>query len=166
MGKVVMGIDQSLSCTGVVILEEKGGIKTVLYHEAITTEKDPDATPMADTLTRAKYIAKQLADLQLVWDPDQIVLESLSFGSVGNATRNLAILFGIICVQLGLDDPDLVTPTSLKKYATSSGRANKKEMLAAIEQVNPELFSELNSYTIKQGKYDIADAFWIATWIL
>ena len=91
-----------------------------------------------------------------------IAIEGLSFGSRGDATRNLAILFGVICSRLNIDNPYTVAPTSLKKFATGNGRADKKEMLANIENYNETLFTELNKLTIKAGKYDIADAFYLA----
>lgn len=165
MATVTMGIDQSLTCTGVTVLKtDSEGNVEILLTEAISTSKT-NLPPMADTIHRAKEIASKLDAIQVKYRPDYVAIESLSFGSAGNATRNLAILFGIICVAMGIDNPNLVPPTTLKKFATGNGRASKKDMLAAIEASNLGLFLILNNTTIKAGKYDIADAYWIARWM-
>lgn len=162
-----MGVDQSLSCTGVVITEiDDVGNRKVIHSESIQTVKTHHTCPIADTITRAVFIADRLKQIVHEYDPDWIGLENLSYGSVGNATRNLAILFGVICSALGLKAPRVVPPTTLKKFATGNGRAGKKEMLAAIEATDPIFFQTLNNMTIKAGKYDLADAYWIARWVV
>lgn len=162
-----MGIDQSLSCTGVVLTKrDDNGARTVVYSTAITTDKDPSLSPLADTLIRSKYIADKILDIEICWQPDYVALENLSYGSVGNATRNLAILFGVICTTLGLNNPNVIPPTTLKKFATGNGRATKKEMLDAILKEDSVFHHHLtNNVTIKAGRYDLADAFWISKWI-
>lgn len=161
-----MGIDQSLTCTGVTITSiDDIGNRNVIFTESIHTVKSHHTCPIADTLTRANQIASRLEDIVLEHSPDWIGLENLSYGSVGNATRNLAILFGVICSTLKLDIPRVVPPTTLKKFATGNGKAGKKEMLAAIEYADINLFTQLDNMTIKAGKYDLADAYWIARWV-
>lgn len=161
-----MGIDQSLTCTGVTITSmDDMGNRKVIYSETIQTAKTHHTCPIADTLTRAHQIASRLEDIVQEFNPDWIGLENLSYGSVGNATRNLAILFGVICSTLKLDAPRVVPPTTLKKFATGNGRAGKKEMLAAIEKADSTFFNQLDKMTIKAGKYDLADAYWIARWV-
>ncbi len=165
MTKVTMGIDQSLTCTGVVITQiDRDGIKSILHQEAISTVKT-ELEPIPDTIVRATVIGDRLASLQAQYMPDYIALENLSYGSVGNATRNLAILFGVICTKMDMLHPSVVPPTSLKKFATGNGKATKKDMLEAIAQSDASFFSLLNRMTIKAGKYDLADAYWIAKWV-
>lgn len=164
MPTVTMGIDQSLTCTGVCIISTaEDGVRTSIVSDAIHTEptmKDP----VADVLVRSMRIAEALKETTELYNPDYIAMENLSYGSVGNATRNLAILFGVICTTLGIDQPSVVPPTTLKKFATGNGKATKKDMLAAIEKEDKALFDYLDAKTIKSGKYDIADAYWIARW--
>lgn len=164
MPSITMGIDQSLTCTGVSIIETaKDGVRTSIATHAIHTEPTME-DPVADVLVRSMRIAKELKTITEQYNPDYIALENLSYGSIGNATRNLAILFGVICTTLGLSQPSVVPPTTLKKFATGNGKATKKEMLAAIEKQDKALFDYLDAKTIKSGKYDITDAYWIARW--
>lgn len=166
MPTLAMGIDQSLSCTGVVLHQvEDDGSRAVVYSETISTTKDPSKSPIADTIIRSKIIADKLLDIQICWQPDYIALENLSYGSVGSATRNLAVLFGVICTTMGLQDPNAVPPTTLKKFATGNGKATKKEVLEAIDQEDPAFYNFLTKVTLKGGRHDLADAFWIAKWI-
>lgn len=158
-----LGIDQSLTCTGVCIMRQSGETIEVLHHEAITT-KPTGLESYADTLNRANFIADRLLEIYIKYEVNHVMIEGLSFGSVGNATRNLAMLMATICNKLGLKEPETVPPTTLKKYATGSGKANKKDMLASIELDNIKTFNELNPLTIKAGKYDIADAYWLASY--
>lgn len=163
---LAMGIDQSLTCTGVVITKVyDNGDREVTFSTSIMTQKDPKLPPLADTLVRAKDIANQLLEIIEIWKPDLIGLENLSYGSVGNATRNLAILFGVICTTLGIDEPKVVPPTTLKKFATGNGKATKADMLNAVQKEDPVFHSLLTTISIKGGRYDLADAFWIARWI-
>lgn len=166
MPVLAMGIDQSLSCTGVVLRQvEDDGTSAVVYSQTISTSKDPSKSPIADTIIRSKIIADKLLDIQICWQPDYIALENLSYGSVGNATRNLAILFGVICTTMGLNEPSVVPPTTLKKFATGNGKASKKEMYEAIDREDPAFYNFLTNVTLKGGRHDLADAFWIAKWI-
>ena len=162
---VSMGIDQSLTCTGVVILRHYNDQYEVLHVEAISTTKT-GLEDYADTLDRAIRIADRLVEISKEFEVTDYCIEGLSFGSAGNATRNLAMLMAIICLKLEITNPYTVPPTTLKKYATGNGRADKKAMLASIEQENEVLFNYLNPMTIKAGKYDLADAYYLSKHLL
>lgn len=160
---VVMGVDQSLTCTGICIMRDLP-VREVLHIEAIRTSKIHEDI-YEDVFERGKAIALRIQQLSRDWDVDHIQFEALSLGSSGNATRNLAMLLGIIITVLW-EKPATVPPNTLKKYATGNGRAIKQEMLAAIEPVNPKLWEDLNNTTIAGGKYDIVDAFWAANYAM
>lgn len=160
-----MGIDQSLTCTGVCVIRQEGFNYTVLHTESIHSHKT-NFEDYADTLHRAKFIADRLHMIAVKYKVTHFSIEGLSFGSKGNATRNLAILFATICIKLNIDFPYTVPPTTLKKFATGNGRADKKEMLSVIECHDKYLFNYLNDMTIKAGKYDLADAYWLARYLI
>lgn len=159
--RIVLGIDQSLTSTGVCVIADIDGVHTIKYAGALATEPT-GLGGYADVLNRANDIADRIENIIDLYGVNEIAIEGLSFGSVGDATRNLAILFGIICSRLNIDNPYTVPPTTLKKYATGNGRAKKQDMLASIEEKDIELFEGLSKKTIKAGKYDMADAFWLS----
>lgn len=161
--RIALGIDQSLTSTGVCVIAYPS--LQVLYTGALCTSKT-EHDGYADVIIRANDIANKLENIIDMYKVTDIAIEGLSFGSRGDATRNLAILFGVICTKLNITQPYTVAPTSLKKFATGNGKADKKQMLAAIENEDGTLFSQLDNLTIKAGKYDIADGYWLARHIL
>lgn len=160
MDRVVMGLDQSLTCTGVVIRTGD----TLIHHETIKTTKD------MDKLTRMRTIAFRLSFLIQTLSVDTVVIETLALGAAGDATRDLAGLFWLIkhvidseCVCERHRDGSIlikeVAPNSLKKLATGNGRASKVDMLDAL---NPCSLSVAESYPKTKGRFDIADAMHLA----
>lgn len=93
---------------------------------------------------------------------ENIQLEGLSYGSVGNATRNLAMLFGVLCNSLELSQPKTIAPTSLKKWATGRGDADKAMMLEAVRLEDPEFYNIVSQIPVSRGRYDIVDAYHLA----
>jgi crossover junction endodeoxyribonuclease RuvC len=67
---------------------------------------------------------------------DLVVIEHLSFGSHGSATRDLAGLWWLIVRMLDQYDMPLgvVAPGTLKRWATGNGNADKREVAAAMIQ--------------------------------
>lgn len=152
----VLGIDQSLTCTGWVIMDEDF---KVVDSGVIRTTKE-DSLP-----TRCGVIAYDLLNHQRRYEAWSVSIEGLSYGSIGNATRNLAILMGHIQSKLYESESDwLETPaTSLKKYATGNGRADKKDMLAAVpDDFRGYLLVNYKGTGKKSGLYDLSDAYFLA----
>lgn len=153
-----IGIDQSYTSTGVVIA--KGD--DVIHYEIINTAKDHN-----DAMTnfrRAEEISDKIYDLCVKYDVTGIHIEGLGFGATGDATRNLAGLQYLIItkiLKLGID-PLIIAPTSLKKFATGSGKAKKEEVFDCIEAKNPSFYISLQDVKKTKGRYDLADAFWLA----
>lgn len=149
-----MGIDQSLRKTAIVINKDN----TLLYHTVIHTLPIAGSNNMEDLIRRCKVISAEVHAVYSAYKPERITIEDLSYNSKGNATRDLAVLFGMI-VRL-LPKVQTVPPTTLKLFASGSGKADKKTMLAALEKANPTLHAIFSSYTIEGGKYDLVDAYY------
>lgn len=174
----VLGIDQSLSCTGAIVLEhiphhgEGAGITTVEGLSAIRTSKTEAEDFVTDTYERSRIIGAKLVQLAELHKPDYVVFETPSLASKGNATRTLPLLLGSLLAQLegtlSREGVKLLTvaPSSLKKFATGKGTASKDEMVLAIEDSNKELFDLLMNTTKAGGRYDVADAYWLAMWVI
>lgn len=162
----IMGIDQSFTSCGVVILDPYDPLKLVA-SKIITSDK---------TLTvyeRSWHIFKEIFQLVKEFSVEHIAIEGLAFGKCGNATRSLAILQGVLITNLlylnelekqanPVKKVEIVTPSCLKKYATGKGKATKKEM---IEKVPPEILTFWTSKWKRQSLNDLSDAYFLAQYL-
>jgi len=156
-----LGVDQSFTATAWVLLDSE---TDVIMEGVIQTDK-------SDTLMeRSQQICSELGDVLVYNQPDIFSIEGLSYGSLGNATRNLAVLFGHIqslCYDFeyleGTNNWIETPATSLKKFATGNGKADKKMMLESLP-VDFKEYLKLNykGSGKKKGLYDIPDAYWLA----
>lgn len=166
---VTLGIDQSYTSTAVFALRSGN----LLSHQVFRSKAD-GKTPQ-HYLYRARDIADALAEYAISVQPARIGLEGLGFGAKGDQTRNLAGLQFLIMDRLeqavhdGLLPADtkleIIAPTSLKKFATDSGRADKDAMVDAVLKHDPKLHTFLLETPKTKGRYDIADAFFLAKYV-
>lgn len=160
----LLAIDQSFSCTGLVILGSDGH---VIYFECIKTTNEDSL------IVRAKTIADRIDKLYNDYNCTAVVTESLALGSIGNATRDLAGLLFILRLRFyenhGVEDLNFVTPTSVKKFATGYGgskkqKVTKKHMMDALpQQIYDRFYAQ---YLRSKGLGDLADAYWIGMYWL
>ena len=157
----VMGIDLALAKTGIVIMStEEDEPRKVICAQCIQTAKQhPEVSK--DVVMRAKGIKQAIEHLIVTYGTTHIVIEGLSYGSHGDATRKLAMVYGIILSGLKLPYVE-VPPTQLKKEATGRGNASKAAMLAAIHELDEPFHDKIKTIAETKGKYDIADAYHLA----
>ena len=159
--KLFLGIDQSYSSTGTVILDEQSNIIDV---SIISSQKT------VDFFERAWIITQELNALIKKYKPSHIALEGLAFGGIGNATRQLSGLQYTI-INNFRKDPDIgidclvITPTTVKKFATTKGSSKKEELYNCLPDSAKEKFTEMGLKKTK-GLYDATDAYWIAKYLL
>lgn len=184
----LLTIDQSMASCAYVVLDDGVPIFKEVLHTTGSEKKA--ATSSAWCLffkhpaEQIAYISRNIADVCDSFEVDHIVLESLSFGSAGNATRDLAgLFFGIQLTLLrdgySMDNIHTIAPTSVKSWArkwlpgyeqevmNAKGtkmdkvKMGKNEMMRVCEILHPGF---LNGYT-KSGKNggatDLADAILI-----
>jgi Holliday junction resolvasome RuvABC endonuclease subunit len=153
----IIGIDQSFTYTGIVVLSDD----TFTHAEVITTSKDESI------YNRAWTIQQAVSRLVIEHNIDEVHIEGLAFGMRGNATRDLAGLqFVIVCqLQCNLQIPvNVISPKSLKKFATGSGSAKKTDMFNALPQdIQDSLLQDYKLLKTK-GLYDVTDAYFLATY--
>jgi len=152
---VTMGIDQSLSCTGIVLFLDGD----MMHHATIKTSKDDGSL-----FKRCSMIYTHIHNMMRQYNVDAVNIEGLSFGmSRGNVTRDLAALQGVIITNI-LDnfllECKIVAPTAVKKFATDNGKATKTEMIASLPEEILEKF-KASGHKKTTGLADLADAYWI-----
>lgn len=151
----VLAIDQSYTHCGYVVTDGK----TVVDFGVLVSD------PTTDVYQRSLRLSLELGNLYLKHQPSEIRLEGLAFGMRGNATRDLSgLLFTIVNVISHLHvfkNFRIIAPTQVKKTATGSGKAKKKEMIAALPLDILKLFKDKN-YKQTTGLTDLADAYWIS----
>ena len=154
---IVMGIDQSFTSSGIVILNEEGNVN--LFK---TINTGPEQGNIFD---RSLLIADEITLLIVNYNIEKVILEGLAFGlSHSTSLTDLAALQGIIIYSLLLMEMDnykIITPGTLKKYATGNGRASKKEVFEGLPEIVRDAIIEIG-YKPTTGMYDIADAYWLA----
>lgn len=132
----VIGLDLSLTCTGVAL---------------------PDGTcirlrPSRCGVERLAWYREQIRTLTVA-DIDLVVIEDYAFSQRGAHSHELGELGGVVRLQLhdfGVPFAAVV-PSSLKKYATGKGNADKGAVLAAA----------IRRLDYEGSSNDEADALWL-----
>jgi Holliday junction resolvasome RuvABC endonuclease subunit len=162
---ITMGIDQSISCSAYFVLSQSGDI---IAHNTVMTPPAPDELAV---FRRSIEIATTLVNAINEHGVTDLAIEGLAMGKVkGNSSRDLAILQGIIIssvtdkTKLTLNDIILPSPKTVKKYATGSGNAGKIDMFNALPDSVREIVGA--KYKITKGRYDISDAYFIASFAI
>ena len=143
---IVVGIDPSLTSTGIVVLRNNE------IGKALTTKNEPKL----GTIERVRRIYKQInnvienlstcyvnayiGDKRMIrWEPPSlIVIEGFSYGSKGRGVFDIAYLGWRIREELERyrtedDIPWLeVSPSQVKQFATGKGNANKEVVLQQV----------------------------------
>lgn len=154
MGLTVLGLDTSPTRTGwgkacgqlLVSPPEFGAVKSGI------------TVPKAGNLDlSAARIRKQITGLgRLVTDtdPDLIVMEGPSYGSTGAYWHENAGLWWAVVTRIKQSGRPLViiTPSTLKKFATGSGNAKKSAMVGAA----------VRRFSLDEIGEDEADGLWLA----
>ena len=125
---IYIGIDPSLTGTGIVVLDEQGN---VLDKDLISTKASQKIEDRLQTIwNRLKYIIWDFADKPV---PDcPIAVEGLSFGSKGASMLELAGLHYLIRYMIDREFcgvRHVVPPQTLKKFVCGKGNVKKEQML-------------------------------------
>lgn len=132
MVETLLSIDQSLTHTACVVWHNDKPVHKIVLRTQSTSakEKKPGTVSFATAAERIDWICKQVGYYIHTHGVDTVVMEGLSFGSRGDATRELAGLFYGLevmfmdaladCTNDGLCKVYTVTPTTVKKFARST----------------------------------------------
>ncbi len=124
-----MGIDPSLTSTGLVVVDADG---RVLHHEAVTPGRD---LPL---LARFQTHVLRVRVLRDRYRPRLVVMEAPAYSRNGRNHTELVQLSGVIRWELrdstppATDTIKLVNPMRLKKWAAGKGNVKKDQMRLAV----------------------------------
>lgn len=154
----IISIDQSYTHTGWIVSElDDFNVIDILNYGVIKSDKEETK------FQRAADVAWDIVKIVNQYEPQALVLEQLSFGSIGSATRDLAGLLFVIVdrvkrgTHLTEEDIYLLAATSIKKSHTGNGKATKQQMLEATDPEVRESFE--SNFTRSKGLYDLVDAY-------
>ena len=148
---MLMSIDQSLSCSGIVIWEDTPKALTIKTSNSLST------------VERIRIITASILELIVKHSVTEVVIESLPYGLNSTSVRPLAGLYYAI-QSLGYDHGfafNEANVTAVKKYATGSGKAKKSDMILAFSETPLYQAVIEKGYKKTTGLADIADAFYI-----
>lgn len=118
----IMGLDISLTGTGLVVLNDK----LEIVRQSLITSK-----PIADRFNRFHGILDSIMSDVRTHQPKIVIIEGYSYNSNGGSMFDRAELGGII--KKALWDKKVkfeeLAPTSLKKFITGKGNAPKELMM-------------------------------------
>lgn len=125
----VLGIDPSLTGTGLVVLGFDG---------KVLAEKEVGTKPNTALIERFRAIVYASAGFIKNHKPELVVIEQPPFGRVVGASafeRNC--LFGVLLWELNernlfMRPPRVVMPTELKKWASGKGNSKKEDLKLAV----------------------------------
>lgn len=146
---MTLGIDPSLTCTGIVVLTGAGRVSR---WQAITSK--PDKTDPYSLQHRCALVTDQL--MALARKADHVWLENHGFHArVGMDTRQ-AELVGVLKTAMWRDSVPfkLASPGEIKKFATGRGNATKLDMQNECARIGFEPGAK---------NHNVADAYWLAS---
>lgn len=180
----ILSIDQSMAGCAAVILDGK----VPVFRDVIRTTSGANPKPWQKTFDTIDhqmiYIADALWDMSQSFQVEHMVMESLSLGSIGDQTRNLAGLFHVIrttFLRNGFKHANMhtIAPTSVKSWARQwlpideqhdgvkkDGKPKlvvmkKPQMVRACEVLCPEVLEGYKNSGQFSGREDLSDAYLI-----
>lgn len=147
---LTIGIDQSYSGFGFVVLDETGHCHQKTLRKYELKKFDGEADRLSHIYTD---LVTFFAFAQSMTPNIKVFMEGYAYGAKLNREK-LGELGGIVklaCRHVLCRDPQSVAPTALKQFATGSGRATKEQMVEAVQRFDPEITND-----------NLADAYLLA----
>jgi crossover junction endodeoxyribonuclease RuvC len=141
-----IGIDASLSSTGIVVLDGRGEI----YSRMIISSKLTGTERLKDLSKKTKEYLSNFVPCRLI----PVFLENYSFGSRAGQAFSIGEWGGVLRVllnEMGFKVTG-IAPTVLKKFITGKGNAKKEQML----------LQTFKKFGQEFDNNDICDAFGLA----
>ncbi|MGN4765244.1 crossover junction endodeoxyribonuclease RuvC [Bacillus cereus group sp. MYBK215-1] len=124
----ILAMDLSLACPAFAVLEIRQGEVSVVHLSHVKT------SPKKSTGYRLFQIAEHLQGILDTYKFDLLVMEK-GFNKFALATQQIQRTVGVVLVTLmrnGYENIGELSPTSVKKCITGSGKASKQELADAL----------------------------------
>lgn len=152
-----LGFDQSYTNSGYCVFKDGQLVDFGTYKSA----------KAMDVFDRSVQVAQFVIDKVTEHDVKHINIEGLAFGIRGDATRDLAGLLFTIINAVRRSKPTvtvtIVPPTTLKKFATGTGKSDKAAMISKLPEDVHKRFVDANLRKTT-GLADVCDAYWLSTY--
>lgn len=180
----ILSIDQSMASCAYTVLEDGLPIFKEVLHTTGSEKAKEWQVHFDNPVEQMAYIANKIVDVAVnSFKVDHVVLESLSFASTGNATRDLAGLF--FCIQYALlmegfsmNNIHTISPLTVKSWARNrlpgeeqeqpnekgkmlKIKMGKDEMMKVCSQLIPGFLDGYTKSGKNGGATDLADAYLI-----
>lgn len=140
---IVLGIDASLTSTGICKVNTEVPIGLLFSTGTIKTKPVPGDTSFAGKSNRIAQIINQIDSLlRPAGSVDLVVLEGPSYASSGTAVYTLGWLWGAVfdfCSDMHGIETLVVAPSLRAKYATGKGNAAKDAVLTSVIRRWPDV---------------------------
>jgi Holliday junction resolvasome RuvABC endonuclease subunit len=150
---MILALDVSITSTGYVLFNKDGDVKG---FGTIRTDNKKDI------YARLLFIEDEVVKLINDFKVKEIAIEAPAYGGRGSMSYQLfGVHFSIVRLMYSENLPyKLLNIASIKKFATSSGRASKTQMLQALPEEVREWFTSAG-FMKSKGLYDLTDAYFI-----
>lgn len=180
MAGSVLGIDYSLNSPALCFYDGANPPrwwchykpKTKTLHPFLSSVSWSVSAPNIDDTDRHIELATWVVQCVLNENPSLIVLEDYAFAAQGRITglaENGGVLKAFLHTQVPHVPLHIVAPTTMKKFATGSGRAQKEDVWASFIKVFPHMaswpatvFPKSKTDKINSPLSDLADAYFLA----
>lgn len=163
---IISGCDWSLTSPAIT-KSINGEYFFYFYHnKTINHDRFVSLTLKNYSNSQERYSNLVNTGLNILENSNLIILEDYSLGSRGKVF-DIAECTGLLKYKLWkLNNPALIiSPKTIKKFATGSGNADKEKMIDAFTESTGidlyELFNYKRTKTIKKPISDIADSYWL-----
>lgn len=145
---IFIGIDQSYTGFGLVVLDDEGIYLRKNLWKFPKTEDDGERLATINDKLWARLGEYSLIDTEV-----HIAMEGYSYGSQLNREKlgELGGLVKMVSFLLFGKSPTVFAPTTLKQFITGKGNASKEDMVVAIQRIDPEVTN-----------HNVADAYGLA----
>jgi Holliday junction resolvasome RuvABC endonuclease subunit len=178
---MIIGVDPSINCTGVCVWDESKNTHiyymvtskmtkkmkefnhislNILPYDKVDTKNMEYSDKESAKFNNIYEIVQRVESVVRVANPTRVIMEGVSYGSMGSAALvDLCFLNSALRMMLRQNNIpfEIVSPTSLKKFACSNGQAEKDVIIDAWKRLDPQI-SNIN--TIKVD--DLADSYFLA----
>lgn len=153
----VIGVDPSLTNTGVVVLDHKA---TVVLQRGITSK--PLGSDVKSRMERVRQITMTLLEILNKYRPDVVTIETYAMHSKGQLAfmAELGCMLRYVIVDGGVTLYE-VAPSTLKKWVTGSGKSIKNAD-GTTDSKTATIVTLTRRYDLNFASNDIYDAYALA----